>query len=386
MGSSKPHDAFRIAKTPKQLQNFARNLEVALERAIKNNGPYNKVSVLAFHWANDEMQVVTLESQLLEIFTEVYGYETESFTIPVAQSTQCLGDKLLEWSKLRRGQGTLRIYVYSGHASHAGTVDHQWFLGGRANARGDLVGPRVDWFVVKHLIEYSEGDACYIFDCCSAGSAALYDGPEVLCASGWGQTAGSNLPFSFTQALIDTLKDLAGETKTLAEIFAIMYRNAYQSQMSASPLHIARRGNPSIALAPLTSRKGESVEPRMTRSQARDHVDHRVLISVHLQEDTPDLQSWSRWLATNLPPVVFGVDVKIESVFRAGSTLVLVTLPLEIWTMLDPRDEAFTFVAHVLSNNILPVLEGRGMPIRPPPGPTSSENMPPGQHYRKSLG
>ncbi|PLB41869.1 uncharacterized protein BDW47DRAFT_122314 [Aspergillus candidus] len=119
MGSSKPLHAFRIAKTPKRLQDFARNLEVALERAIANNGPYNKVSVLAFHWANDEMQVEILESQLLEIFTKVYGYETESFTILVAQSTQCLADKLVEWSKRRRGKRTLRICVYSGHASHA---------------------------------------------------------------------------------------------------------------------------------------------------------------------------------------------------------------------------------------------------------------------------
>ncbi|PLN84986.1 hypothetical protein BDW42DRAFT_191080 [Aspergillus taichungensis] len=109
MGSSKRHDAFRIAKDPKQFQNFARGLEVTTERALKNNVYYNIISALAFHWANDEMQVVTLKNQLLEVFTKVYGYETESFTISVADSTECLGGKLFEWSGLLRRLESMSI-------------------------------------------------------------------------------------------------------------------------------------------------------------------------------------------------------------------------------------------------------------------------------------
>ena len=96
-------------KSSKRLQNFARDSEVAIGRATKYDNLYNKVFILAFYWANDEMQTVTLESQLLGIATEVYVYEPEFFTISVAQFTQCLSDKLFEWSKICREKGTLSI-------------------------------------------------------------------------------------------------------------------------------------------------------------------------------------------------------------------------------------------------------------------------------------
>lgn len=244
------------------------------------------------------------------------------------------------------------------------------------------MGPRVDWFEMKSGIETKEGDICYIFDCCSAASLALREGPETLAASGWDQTAGSSLNFSFTQAFIDALVDLDGKPDTLAGIFAQIFRHAYQNQASSCPVHIPKLGSPSVTIAPLGSGPGP-----VTRSQAR--TEHRVLLSVSLDRcPTPlDLGNWKKWLVHNIPSEVVSVDVKIESVFK-GSGVFLITVPVEIWTMLPSNDPSIRFVAHVSSNNILPELEGPAqstLPLRPP-RPADKENQPFSHHQGRSIG
>jgi hypothetical protein len=130
MATTKSTDASRRVQTQKRLTDFADDLKTALDASLPSSGPnYNKVSVLALHWENDTMGVVDLESQLLEVFSNDYGYGTESFTIPTASSANSLIVKLANWSNAHGGPRTLRIYVYSGHASGAGTTNDKWFLG-----------------------------------------------------------------------------------------------------------------------------------------------------------------------------------------------------------------------------------------------------------------
>ncbi|KAL2813755.1 hypothetical protein BDW59DRAFT_167429 [Aspergillus cavernicola] len=384
MRSSKPKDSFRVTKSPKRLQEFAANLEKSFKASLPSRDhPYDKVAVLAFHWANDEMGVEALETQLLGLFKDIYGYEIEPWIIPLANSTWALVTKLVTWTNDHQGDRTLRIYVYSGHAASAGTTDGVWELAGRADSQGNLVGPKADWFSASRGIESAPGDICYIFDCCSAGPAALESGAELICASGWEQSAGENLQYSFTQALIDTLKDLKGQTETLAGIFAVLFRNVYESQISSCPVHVPKRNSPSITLAKL----GKSNEVPQNK---RVKTQHRVLLSVHLKDNQPDIEAWNDWVNTNIPPGIVSADIKIESVFKTSSIIMLVTVPLEIWTMLDRDDEAFSFVSHVLSHNTLPTATAQSLqpplPVRPPPDPQSSENTPPSHRYRKSLG
>ncbi len=45
--------------------------------------------------------------------------------------------------------------------------------------------------------------------------------------------------------------------------------------------------------------------------------------------------------------------------------MVLVTVPVEIWTMLDMEDETISFASHVFSHNILPELEQSMAPKLP---------------------
>lgn len=235
---------------------------------------------------------------------------------------------------------------------------------------------------MRPLIETIEGDIAYIFDCCSAGSVAMYDGPETLAAVGWTQAACSMLNFSFTRALIGTLKDLNKAPETLAGIYARLFRNASQNQVGACPVHIPKKGAPSITIAPRDrSQRSLVATPR--------EQDHRVLLSIKARFDAtaPDLQQWKDWLMKTIPPGVLSVDIKIESVYN-GSGVILVTVPLEIWTMLDADDPAFKFVAHVVSNNILPQLESSmpsALPYRPLP-PSGKENRSFGHQQRKSIG
>ncbi|KAL4900735.1 hypothetical protein BDW74DRAFT_188139 [Aspergillus multicolor] len=395
--SSKPKDAFRVAKPTKKLRAFATDLEAALQRCIpsKTTRHYEKASVLALHWEKDDLNVVPLEKALLDVFKSQYGYDVESYEIPEQNSQEELAEELLDWTREHKGEQALRIVVYSGHSSGAGPTDPHWYFGGRADSNGNLVGSQIDWLRLRQCCEYASDDLCYIFDCCSAGSDAFYDGPEILCASGFQQTAGADPKFSFTQAFIDTLEDLEGAPSSIANIFATLYRNSAKSNVAASPLHIAKKNAPSIVLQKLVIK---TLSKTMTKTALGDKKGkkpatqkiHKVLVAVHIEDDKPDLAAWKQWLTQNIPDGVLSADVNIEAVFETSSSLLLVTLPLELWTMLDPTDTAFRFVSFVNSS-------GRAVgqshqeaqpqfPICSPPGPRSSENVHPSHRHGKSLG
>ncbi len=198
----------------------------------------------------------------------------------------------------------------------------------------------------------------YIFDTCFAASAALYDGPEVLAASSWGDSAGANLQTSFTRMLIDELTERDGSPCTVAEIYSSIHRNATTTQPEQGPVHIPRQNKGSITLAkrlPPKQRKPESQDVRRRKIDDLGAAEERVLISVHLQDSItiPNLQEWRRWLTTNIPSRLLSVGVTIEGAFRASSTLLLLNVPIGLWTMLPANDPAYTFVSFVKSQNEL---------------------------------
>lgn len=226
----------------------------------------------------------------------------------------------------------------------------------------------------------------YIFDCCSAGSVAMHNGPETIAAVGWDQSASASLDISFTQKLIETLQGLNGEPETIAGIYTTLFRDARKNKIGASPVHIPKNGSSSITLA------RHSKTRAVTRKQSGhlpSKTDHRVLLSVHIRDviGEPDLEQWTKWLTKNIPSGVLSVDIKIESLFH-GSSIILVTMPVEIWTMLPADDPSFNFIGHVASNNVLPELKSdiqSSLPFRPI-APSGEENQPFSHRQRKSLG
>ncbi|OJJ48417.1 hypothetical protein ASPZODRAFT_61988 [Penicilliopsis zonata CBS 506.65] len=321
---------------PKRLQDFASDLETAVNAVLPSpENKYKKVSVFAFHWENDTMGVETLEMELLEVFKSVYNYSTDRFVIPTKSPRFSLASEINSWSGQHAGKDTVRIYIYSGHAGPSGSSSSAWHLAGESSSWGQLVGPTVDWRVVRVPVEDLEGDICYIFDYCSAGSVAMHDGPETIAAIGWEEAAGARFETSFTRALVNTLRELNGRHETLAAIYARLFRDAFKSQVAAVPVHVPKRGAPSITFAPCSD-----ISRPVTRRMAtglHHSTDYRVLLSVHIRGhiNEADLEH------NNLPS-----GVKIESVFR-GFGIILFTVPVEMWTMLSAEDSSFRFLAHV---------------------------------------
>lgn len=238
---------------------------------------------------------------------------------------------------------------------------------------------------MRIMIESAVGDVLYIFDTCFAATAAVYDWPEVLAATSWGDIAGAQLDTSFTRMLIDELKSLNGAPCSIAHVYSSIHRNATVNKIERGPVHIAKKGKDSIILAPFRGPKRRKLEPSEARRQRIDILqasENRVLISIHLQDNitVPDLEQWKNWLTTNIPSRILSSDITIEAVFEGASSIALITLPLEVWTMLPADEEAYNFISFVKSKNILQKLAPpAGSPLAIRPAAHGRENTPPHQ-------
>lgn len=122
-----PAAAYRAVPSTNSLQKLSTDLSASINHAIKYKS-HSDVVVLAFHWENDEMDVVKIETRLLNVFRQVYNFKVESFTIPLVLSQMALLQHLHQWFQQHQGDDVLRIVIYSGHASAAGTTALEWSL------------------------------------------------------------------------------------------------------------------------------------------------------------------------------------------------------------------------------------------------------------------
>jgi hypothetical protein len=229
------------------------------------------------------------------------------------------------------------------------------------NQSGDIriLGPVVDWTPIASLIRsYTTGRTLFIMDCCFAAQLGTYDGPELLAATGWDNEASGDPQRCLTRVLIDELRTRNGGAATVAQIFASMHRNSHRTQLLSSIVHIPQMNCSSIVLEKLPSKRTKP-EPFSARQAVINQFlpsQYRVLISVNLQNDItpPDLEQWKKWLMSDIPSGLLSTDIRIETVFPAGSCVVLVTVPVEVWTMLPIREEAYSFVAFVKGHGALP--------------------------------
>jgi hypothetical protein len=226
---------------------------------------------------------------------------------------------------------------------------------GDLDNQSNLLYPTLDWnqeaapFITDTVV-----DVLVILDCCYASSSVVENsaGPEVLAASTWHTTAGAALSTSFTQNLINELKRLNGNLASVASIYAQIHRNTKSyTDIAACPLHIPKIGRDSTILSKLrtpTVRRQSIIGPLQPK-------DERVVITVHLSDHNgapPDLTQWT-WLTSNLPSHVSKTQITVEGVFDSDSFVILVSMPLEVWTMLPDGDDAYSFVSFVKSGNLL---------------------------------
>ncbi|KAJ5337271.1 uncharacterized protein N7506_005293 [Penicillium brevicompactum] len=66
-----------------------------------------------------------------------------------------------------------------------------------------------------------------------------------------------------------------------------------------------------------------------------------------------DADLWTAWVSQNIPPDVVKAGVTAEVVAR-GSCMLVLNVPVEVWTMLPRDDRTYTFIAHV-SSGLTPI-------------------------------
>lgn len=128
----RPRNAYGRMKHKQNLESFTRELQVAVNTCLPSyDKPYGQVSVLAFHWENDDMVVEPLERELLRVFRNIYGFNVESFTIPANFNTAplSLAGKLSNFCMKWGAEDALTICVYSGHAEEADPQGDDYMLG-----------------------------------------------------------------------------------------------------------------------------------------------------------------------------------------------------------------------------------------------------------------
>jgi len=104
------------------LENFGKSLQLATRPLFPNTSKsrYSKVSVLLLSWETEDPQLpVSIEiKELADIFQNIYGFETELWTIPEQNCHARLNRKILDFVMTDDDpRDHLLIAYYAGHAT-----------------------------------------------------------------------------------------------------------------------------------------------------------------------------------------------------------------------------------------------------------------------------
>jgi len=240
-----------------------------------------------------------------------------------------------------------------------------------------------------------------LLDCCSAASSISGDGSgvtEVIAACGFETWAPGVGEHSFTRSLIDELKYRSGDhtlsvatlhQKVLSRIkywnprygttgehehrktpiYIVLSNEGKRRSIELSPLRIMNRPPAELAA---TVTHGLSSDSSSASSEASSNGDEftlessqssldqdwndpspqapKAIISIALEEDQwLQTNEWLDWLRS-IPALV--TYARVEGVFKSGSTLVLLSVPIAVWDLL-PRSPAISFITFVASRNLL---------------------------------
>lgn len=249
--------------------------------------------------------------------------------------------------------------------------------------------PYVKWSAIQSVFEECACDALFLLDCCAAAGAALNCRKgiiETTTACGFETWSPGPGRHSFTNALIKILEDWRDKPSFSAamlhaEILSVIKHDRPERRRRTDANRVENRKTPIYILTSNDSRSNSielSVRPSPDVTAARRStlpnapwpntqdtfgfpqlnrdspsgnlmVPH-VLLSVALDKDQSlDVDSWVRWISDNPALAKY---VLVEGVFRSHSTIVIISLPVPIWDMLQD-DLAISFIAYVESRNAL---------------------------------
>lgn len=237
-------------------------------------------------------------------------------------------------------------------------------------------GFRLDWKQFTDILKHDPCDVVHILDCCYAAEAS--GNAELLCASARAEEATIDLETSFTKALINELRRLSSTQVTVGTVMGEITKNRRAHSLESSPYYYLPPGKNSVILP----HKSTST---MTRRPARTYGPNsaRILVTVHVDDTVAQTQAGveglQTWLSTLLPLSVLGLGIKLEGIWSANSSMLLLSFPISVWSQLG-NHPAFTFIGEVGSYNKLlqGSTQGATLALRPVSA-TGLENIKPGQ-------
>ena len=269
---------------------------------------------------------------------------------------------------------------------------------------------------VQALLAECDSDALLLYDCCFAtpipASGNTCGVTDAIAACGFHETAPGVGQDSFTNALVNELGILSYSTTPIS--VGELYRRLVQ-RLRNDTLNVTfdengdiilgldgkpifegdRRRTPiyypisneqkrrKILLAPLPPKESGSTTPVTslevtgeTSLQIDSSVDDEevnkfsnstrfsnsqntqlypmVLLSIRVDSDNLETQTWREWIR-DVPTEA--TNITIQGIYRSCSILLLLTMPIETWTLL-PDNAAYSFVGFVTSSNLAPTLLG----------------------------
>ncbi|KAM7187441.1 hypothetical protein V8F20_010966 [Naviculisporaceae sp. PSN 640] len=355
-------------------------LQYASERASCNPGSisrYKHVNVLILRWDYGDNPGFQQEAETLgSVFSDSYGFNVEKWDLPSAGPdgpTIYLAKRMIEWIRKYKNETNLLIVYYAGHCN--GT--HERFA-------------KLKWSVCENLLQEARADTLFLLDCCFAAAAAstpLKGFSETIAASGWEMPAPGPGYDSFTCTLSYILRDWAITKPTgfsVANLHAALLldlkagslrltagdaeRPGGWRECRATPVHYilsSSPSQPSIILSPLKKRTKEAgrslsknpdngVLDKEDRGTTQEPLPKslKVVLNITLTEDIPGpdtANACRRWLSSFPLPTK---DIKFEAVFKGRSTVVLASVPVEVWDLL-PDIPGVNFVCFAKSENLL---------------------------------
>jgi hypothetical protein len=140
-GESTVHPPTRAYMSTRYVDDF-KKVVADIDAAIRASRPdkvnqYEKVSVLAIYWENDNIGVEPMTMRLLEILQRKFGFKTEAYRIPAwhTNGTWLSPDEvgrdfnrtLFKWVDANDDAQNLLIVYYSGHSKWSESPSGFWW-------------------------------------------------------------------------------------------------------------------------------------------------------------------------------------------------------------------------------------------------------------------
>jgi len=234
----------------------------------------------------------------------------------------------------------------------------------------------LNWNAATASLNHKKCHVVHILDCCYAAEACSH--AELLGAAARLEEASAKLSICFTKALSEELRRLSSAPLTVAKLHSHLMANRRVHDIQSTPFYWKPLDKASVVLPTKKVKLYDSLVHFKPNSP-------RVLITAHVVEDMnrSNVDQLKIWLTKLLPASVLGMEIKLEGKWESNSTVLLFSLPICVWTQIDPRNEAFRYVGEVTSSNQLLVSDAPALAVRSAPKP-GMENTKPGQSsYQK---